>query len=542
MLRTFKKADDESLKLVAEEKAVRGTDEVFLLFTMGSQFDHLILESVERAGAFCLVADPASVTPEDVRRLSPTGIIVSGGPASVHDDAPPFDAAIFDLGIPVLGICLGFQMWAAHVGCRVRPAERREYGRHLLDRIGPDNDLFRELPPSFQVLESHGDRIEADGAPEGFEVLARTHRAPVTAARFGHLWGVQFHPEVSDTDGGDAVIDNFLYRACGARFRFPAGNVAERIVEETAAKLATVGPQVTVLLAHSGGSDSSVTCAITLEAVKRLGYGRIVATYIKGTGRPDDELNLHKHFGDVDGLELRVVDATDRYLAKLKGIEDMPGKREAVRRVYLAVLEEEARRCGAHFIAQGTLYTDISESGGGYESGAKKARIKQHHNVGLKFALPELTPLAELVKDGARAVGRSLGVAEELLVRHPFPGPGLVVRIEGEVTADRLHIETEADRILFEELRAADLYENIWQAGVQLTRSVTTCTKGDGDATGLLAVVSLVWSVNGFTADVAEPPWHFLKRLSRRMTDEISEIGRVAYNISPKPPATIEMG
>lgn len=527
MINTLTQVTPEVEKEIVAEKELRHTQEMFLLFAMGSQFDHLIKLALDRLGVYCLVADPSQVKASDVKRLAPTGIIVSGGPSSASDN-PPFDASIYELGTPVLGICLGFQMWAAHHGAKVRPSERREFGRHEL-RITKDSPLLEGISAGAKVLQSHGDRIEA--GPE-IEILASTDNAPVAAGHLGHLWGVQFHPETSATDHGSQLYENFVFGIAGAKDRFPAQDVAGRKVKEIQA---AVGDR-RVLLALSGGSDSSVVAALLDKALKP---GQVRAVYIRGIDRPDDEAFVKKYFGHLD---LKIHDATEAFLRTLKGITRMHDKRVAMRSVYKAVLEAEAKSFNADFIAQGTLYTDLTESGGGHTSGARKAQIKLHHNANLGFTLTELTPLDDMVKDTARAIGRSLGLPEALLVRHPFPGPGLIVRIEGEVTAEKLAIARAADGIFIEELRAAGLYETIWQAGAVVTHSEHTYSKGDDAGMGLVLALWAVWSVNVFTTEWTELPYDFLRRVSRRLTNEIREVAAVVYRISDKPPATVEWG
>ncbi len=350
---------------------VRGTQEVFLLFAMGSQFDHLIAQQMRKLGVFCLVADPASVTVEDVLKVKPTGIILSGGPASVHSEPPPFDCRIFDAGIPVLGICLGFQLWAKHLGIPVVPAEKREFSVHQLT-ILRSSALFEGIGVAdAPVLESHGDRIEMNpvGDDQICNVLAMTANAPAAAAQAGHLWGVQFHPEVTETIHGPQIFENFVFRICGAKDRFPAEDVAARKVRELGSR---IGHDKRVLLALSGGSDSSGTAGLLGKAVDYR-PGQVQAVYIQGVDRPDDEAFVRKHFGSLPWLDLRFVDATESFLAALRGKETMCDKRVAVRDVYKRVLEQQADLFKADFIAQGTLYTDISESGGGYDGGARKA-------------------------------------------------------------------------------------------------------------------------------------------------------------------------
>lgn len=536
MLSTFKKATDEAIKEIEEEKRVRKTREVFLLFPMGSQFDHLIKMHIEKLGVFCLVADPASVTAEDVLKINPIGIIISGGPASVYADAPKFDKKIFDLEIPVLGICLGFQFWAKHIGIKVKSAAKKEFGVHDM-LVYNHSQLFKRCNVKMSVLQSHGDIVEYD---DGLEVLAATDNSPVAAARFHHLWGVQFHPEVSETTFGAKIFENFCFEICGAKDRYPAANVAQDKIYNLGK---TIG-NMNVLIALSGGSDSS-TCAYLIKEAKkiRLRSGYVYAVYIKGIDRPDDELFVHKYFGSVDWLTLHIVDATDRFLEALRGKLTMPEKRIAMRGVYKSILEEMAKKLDCDFIVQGTLYTDISESGHGYDSGAKKAQIKLHHNVNLGFeGFTELTPLDDCVKDSGRNIGRSIGVPEELLTRHPFPGPGLVVRIDGEITAEKLRIAHEADMIYIEELRKWNLYDKIWQAGVIVTATIHTCTKGDDAKLGYVLMYFAVSSVNGFTAQPYDLPFDFRVNLSRRLGNEIKEVGATAYRDSGKPYSTIELG
>jgi GMP synthase (glutamine-hydrolysing) len=534
MVQTLTRVTAETLAEIAEEKRVRKTDELFLLFSMGSQFDHLIKQALDQLGVFCLVADPVSVTAEDVKKVAPTGIILSGGPASVHAEPPPFDNLIFDLGIPVLGVCLGFQMWAKHIGIPVVLGAKREFGTHLFTITKPDSPLLENIPSPTPVMESHGDIIVAD---DKLQILGHTDNAPVSAGRYKHLWGIQFHPEVTETEYGPQIYENFVFKICGAKDRFPAAEVAQKKVAELEKQIA--GKKI--VLALSGGSDSAVVAYLLKHAVaEKPGYIRGV--YIKGIDRPDDETNVHEYFGSQPWLELKIVDATPQFLTALAGQHAMRDKRLAMRGVYKEVLEAEAKNFGADFIAQGTLYTDISESGGGYASGARKAQIKIHHNVNLEFSVPELAPLADSVKDSGRNIGRSLGVPEKLLVRHPFPGPGLIVRIEGEVTAEKLKTARAIDGIYIEELRNWNLYDTVWQAGAVVTASNTTATKGDDAAEGHVIALWAVWSVNGFTARAAELPYDFLKAVSRRMTNEIREVGAVVYRTSDKPPVTIEWG
>lgn len=529
MLSIFRGATPEALDGIHEELRVRQTKHFILLFSMGSQFDHLIVQMLGKLGIYCVVADPAHVTAADVKKAGPAGIILSGGPASVFDDPPPFDNAIFDLGIPTLGVCLGFQMWAKHVGAKVSPQQKREFGVHDFTVLDPDQ-LFEGVAKTTRVLESHGDAIEPSSA---ITILGTTSNAPVAAGRCKHLVGVQFHPEVTDTEEGLKMYENFCVKICGIDDRFPAHKTADAKIAEL--KRTANGKKV--LIALSGGSDSSVVAYLFKNSGATL-----KGVYIRGIDRPDDEAFVKKYFGTQDWIEVEIADATEEFLQALKGKVDMREKRMAMRGIYKDVLEEKAKEFGADFIAQGTLYTDLRESGHGHATGARVAEIKVHHNTNLGFSVPEIAPLEDQVKDSARQIGRDIGVPEDLLIRHPFPGPGLIVRIEGEVTAEKLKTARACDGIYIEELRKADLYNSVWQAGATLTLSQHTESKGDGAGLGYVLALWAVWSVNGFTARFAQLPYDFLDKVSRRITNEVREVGAVVYRISDKPPATIEWG
>lgn len=531
MITTVQKVDDEVFAAIQEEMRIRKTNQVVLVFPLGSQFDHLIMNMMAKRRVFCLPADPRSVSAKDVRRLKPAGIILTGGPANLSTDNVPFDRDILDLGIPTLGICLGLQLWAQHNGAKVAPAGVREFGTHSCTVRAAD-PLFNGIPSVMNVLQSHGDAVQEHSS---IQTLASTDNCPVAAARHKHLWGVQFHPEVTETKSGEQIFENFCL-ICGITDRFPVEDVAARKISE----LATTLKDATPLLALSGGSDSSVVAYLVRRALEGTGQ-KLHALYIKGIDRPDDERYVRALFGSEDWVGLTVIDATEQFLAVLAGHTTMADKRRAMRVVYKEVIEQHARAIGATHILQGTLYTDVAESGGGL-AGIAKAQIKLHHNTGLGFSLPEVTPLDDCVKDNARDIGRQIGVPDELLLRHPFPGPGLVVRIEGEITAEKLAMARRADDIYIEELRQADFYNEVWQAGAVITQSEHTFSKGDDRGSGAVVTLWAVWSVNGFTARAAQLSGEFLARVAQRITNEIREVGAVSYRISDKPPATIEWG
>ena len=539
MLTIFQKATPEALDEVREEMALRMTKYVILMITMGSQTDHLITLMLARLGIFCLVGDPATLTAADVHSLNPSGIVISGGPASVDSEPPPFDYNILTLGIPVFGICLGAQIISKHEGAIVRAATKREFSVEKLHVIH-DSAIIDLTMEGSLVQQSHGDVIEKGDSQ--IDIIATTSNSAVAAFDCGHLHGVQFHPEVTETAMGATMLENFCIDECGITERFPAEDVAKKKISELKKKIGDAD----VVLALSAGCDSSVTAYLLKESMKDSA-GTLHGIYIKGIDRPEDEAHFLKFFGNQRWIKTEIVDATKEFLAVLAGKKTMAEKREAVREAYRAVFEtkvDELMISGKEkvFIAQGTIHTDITESGKGLATGARRGKLKQHHNVNLCFTVEELTPLDDQVKDTVRNIGRELGVPDALLMRHPFPGPGLVVRIIGEVTALNLPIARQADSIYIEELRAWNLYDKVWQAGIVVSDIVLACSKGDDGVEGLALLGWAVESVNGFTARPANLPFDFHTHLDKRLTNEIREVGGYFYRFTGKPPGTIEVG
>jgi GMP synthase (glutamine-hydrolysing) len=511
------------------------TGEAIAIIDFGSQYSQLIVRRVREAHVYCeLVAHDASH--EEVQKLQPKGFILSGGPASVYDDeAPSLPQYVLGSGLPVLGVCYGMQLLAHELGGLVGRAEKREYGLAELQISDPSSPLFAGLPFSQPVWMSHGDKI--DRLPPGFKALAFTANSPLAAMgdEKRQLYGLQFHPEVSHTPHGENVIANFLYGICGCRGTWTPRSFIEQSVAQIQAR---VGSRE-VICALSGGVDSTVAATLVQRAVGEQLTCIFVDHGLLRQGEVERNMDL---FERQLRLSLVHVDASHRFRQRLKGVVDPEEKRRIIGEEFIRVFEEEASRLGPiDYLVQGTLYPDVIESAGADTKGA--SRIKTHHNVGglpscMSFSLVE--PLRYLFKDEVRQVGLELGLPEEVVYRHPFPGPGLAVRIVGEVTKERLAILRAADSILLEEVERAGLYREIWQCFAVLTPIKSVGVMGDERTYEHVVAVRAVTSEDGMTADWFPLPPEVLARISNRIVNEVPGVNRVVYDVTSKPPSTIE--
>jgi GMP synthase (glutamine-hydrolysing) len=507
-----------------------GFDTVLVL-DFGAQYAQLIARRVREARVHSEIV-PRDITPAEIRAKAPVGIILSGGPASVYaEDAYRVDPEIFRLGIPVLGICYGHQLVAMELGGTVANTGTAEFGKTPLEAsIG--SILFRDLPEQQDVWMSHRDSVSE--VPEGFVCVASTPSTPVAAMedRERRLFGVQFHPEVVHTPRGMEVLERFLFDGCEARPTWTRHSIIE---EQVAAVRNQVGDEK-VLCALSGGVDSSVAAALIHEAVG----DQLTCIFVDhGLLRQGEAEQVEETFRGHFKLNLVHVKAADRFLDRLAGVTDPEEKRKIIGETFIRVFEDVAKDYSdAGFLVQGTLYPDVIESGT-----KDAAKIKSHHNVGglpddMQFSLVE--PLRDLFKDEVRAVGEELGLPEEIVWRQPFPGPGLAVRVIGEVTRERLDILRQADAVVTEEIRRAGLEREIWQAFGVLPGIKSVGVQGDGRTYAYPLILRAVTSEDAMTADWARLPYDLLERISSRVINEVEGINRVAYDISSKPPATIE--
>ena len=507
--------------------------EEVIVLDFGGQYSQLIARRVRECGVFSELL-PHHVGLDEVRRRKPKGVILSGGPASVYEEgAPPLQRELLELGVPVLGICYGMQLIARELGGRVEGAEVGEFGRSELTVSEPGR-LLAGTPAQQSCWMSHRDTVFAP--PPGFAALASSTASPVAAFESTDrgIYGIQFHPEVVHTPYGQQVLTNFLEDACGCERSWSAASVIEEQIEAIRAQVGD-GRAICGL---SGGVDSSVAALLVHRAIG----DRLTCVFVDhGLMRKNEGAQVIQAFRDHFQVPLVAVDASDRFLARLKGVSDPEQKRKLIGAEFIRVFEEEARKLDdVHFLVQGTLYSDVIESGG--STGA--ATIKSHHNVGglpddLEFELVE--PLRSLFKDEVRAVGAELGLPERLVWRQPFPGPGLAIRIVGgEATRERLEILREADAILQDEIRKAGLYRDLWQSFCVLPDIRTVGVQGDARTYGNVVVIRAVTSDDAMTADWARLPYDLLEQIAARMIGEIRPVGRVVLDITSKPPGTIE--
>jgi GMP synthase (glutamine-hydrolysing) len=509
----------------------RQTDLVVVV-DFGAQYGQLIARRVRELKVYCEIW-PYNAPAERFAAENVKAVIFSGGPSSVYGEgAPRIDPKVFGLGIPVFGICYGMQLMSLELGGDVRRAEKREYGKATLQIQQPGHPLVAGLGAETQVWMSHGDSVLK--APPGFSIIGATENTPTAAIGDDSrkFYGVQFHPEVVHSLQGKEMLENFLYKVAGC-----AGDwTTASFIEEQVALIRRQAGGGKVLCALSGGVDSSVAAVLVHKAIG----DQLTCMFVDhGLLRKGEAEQVVRTFRDKFHLNLIHVDASERFLGKLAGVTDPEEKRKIIGREFIYVFQDEARKLGQiDYLVQGTLYPDVIESGT-----ATAAVIKSHHNVGglpedIEFKLIE--PFRELFKDEVRAVGRALGVPEEIVGRHPFPGPGLAIRVLGEITPEKLAIAREADAIYLEEIRKAGLYDQIWQAFAALPNIRSVGVMGDERTYAYPIILRAVTSDDGMTADFFRFPWDVLERITNRIINEVPHVNRVAYDMTSKPPGTIE--
>ncbi len=517
------------------EEAVSGAErEAIIVLDFGSQYNMLIARRVRECQVYCELL-PHDTPWEKIAPLNPKGFILSGGPASVYaPNAPLAPAYVYESGLPVMGICYGMQVITKQLGGQVKPGTKREYGHAVMHLSQVGSPLFARLPESTPVWMSHGDKIEE--MPPGFTALAQTENSPyaVIGDEKG-IYGLQFHPEVVHTPEGKTILRNFVQKVCGCKGNWTMGN----FVSESMARIKEQVGDGKVINALSGGVDSSVVATLIHRAIG----DQLTCIFVNnGLLRREEADRTLKVFQNNLGMNIIHIDATDRFLNRLKGVIDPEEKRKIIGEEFIRVFEEEANKIGkVDFLAQGTLYPDVIESVSSVSTAS--AKIKSHHNVGglpARMTLNLLEPLRYLFKDEVRLVGAELGLPEEMVWRQPFPGPGLAIRCIGEVTREKLEILRSADFILMNEIKKAKLYRQLWQSFCVLTDVRSVGVMGDYRTYGYLAAIRAVTSDDAMTADWARLPYDLLARISNRIVNEVDGINRVVYDITSKPPSTIE--
>jgi len=512
-----------------------------VILDFGAQYTQLIARRIREQNVFSVVL-PCTASLDEVKSYAPAGIVLSGAPWSVYDkDAPPADARILELGLPVLGICYGLQFMVHTLGGKVRPADKREYGPAEVDVVC-DSMLFKGLPKKLLVWMSHGD--EALELPSGFELTAKTAHAGAGIQNVEKKWfAVQFHPEVHHTRNGTEILRNFVFQICGAKPLW----TPQHFIDSTVAQVRQQVGSGRAICALSGGVDSSVAAVLVDRALRdEQGTSRLTCIFVNnGVLRKNEFEKVQQTLRGNLGLRLDAVDATDRFLDRLKGVSDPETKRKIIGNEFIAVFDDEAQRIekaegSVDYLVQGTLYPDVIES---RSVRGPSQVIKSHHNVGglpEKMKLKLIEPLKDLFKDEVRKIGRDLGMPEEILQRQPFPGPGLAVRVLGEVTPERLALLRECDDIVVGEIKSAGLYTKIWQSFAVLLPVMSVGVMGDMRTYAYTCAVRAVSSEDGMTADWVPLPHEVLKNISTRIVNDVKGINRVVYDITSKPPGTIE--